>query len=107
MFRQFAIRLLMVGAFCGGLIGLTGPVSGAMIQEQNSKTGDGDTPGFFPGFEGYGRKVTTESGDAQRFFDQGIQLLYGFNHDGISSARWTAELRGYTSRNYRINSAKC
>ena len=36
---------------------------------------------LFPGFSGYGRKVTTNSPEAQRWFDQGIQLLYGFNHD--------------------------
>lgn len=37
--------------------------------------------GLYPGFDGYARKVTTKSADAQRWFDQGIQLLYGYNHD--------------------------
>src|SRR5690606_24281275 len=27
------------------------------------------------------RKVTTKSPEAQRYFDQGLRLLYGFNHD--------------------------
>lgn len=36
---------------------------------------------LYPGFGGYARKVTTRSPEAQRWFDQGIQLLYGFNHD--------------------------
>ncbi|MGD9691353.1 MAG: hypothetical protein AB7G17_00760 [Phycisphaerales bacterium] len=35
----------------------------------------------YDGYEGYQRKVTTDSREAQRFFDQGMQLLYGFNHD--------------------------
>ncbi len=35
----------------------------------------------YEGYEGYQRKVTTNSREAQRFFDQGMQLLYGFNHD--------------------------
>jgi tetratricopeptide (TPR) repeat protein len=35
----------------------------------------------YAGFEGYTRKITTTSPEAQRWFDQGIQLLYGFNHD--------------------------
>lgn len=35
----------------------------------------------YEGFEGYQRTVTTNSREAQRFFDQGMQLLYGFNHD--------------------------
>lgn len=36
---------------------------------------------LYPGYSGYTRTVTTTSRDAQRWFDQGIQLLYGFNHD--------------------------
>jgi tetratricopeptide (TPR) repeat protein len=36
---------------------------------------------MYPGFEGYHRAVSTRSDVAQRWFDQGIQLLYGFNHD--------------------------
>lgn len=36
---------------------------------------------LYPGFAGYDRNVTTGSAEAQRWFDQGIQLLYGFNHD--------------------------
>jgi tetratricopeptide (TPR) repeat protein len=48
---------------------------------------------LYPGFTGYARKVTTESADAQRWFDQGIQLLYGFNHDeAIRSFERAAEL---------------
>jgi tetratricopeptide (TPR) repeat protein len=38
-------------------------------------------PALYPGFTGYQRKVTTDSREAQQWFDQGIQLLYGFNHD--------------------------
>ncbi|MCA9287670.1 MAG: hypothetical protein KDA05_03745, partial [Phycisphaerales bacterium] len=33
------------------------------------------------GFGDYSRRVTTTSREAQRWFDQGMQLLYGFNHD--------------------------
>jgi tetratricopeptide (TPR) repeat protein len=40
-----------------------------------------EAPKLYDGFEGYARKVTTTSAEAQRWFDQGIQLLYGFNHD--------------------------
>ena len=38
-------------------------------------------PAMYEGFTGYARQVTTRSPEAQRWFDQGIQLLYGFNHD--------------------------
>ncbi|MEX0717272.1 MAG: hypothetical protein WD066_11830 [Planctomycetaceae bacterium] len=50
-------------------------------------------PGLYEGFSGYSRQVTTESPEAQRWFDQGIQLLYGFNHDeAIRSFEKAAEI---------------
>ena len=49
-----------------------------------------------PLFEGLGahtRKITTESPDAQRYFDQGLNLLFAFNHDeAIRSFREAARL---------------
>lgn len=36
---------------------------------------------LFEGFGGYERTISTESAEAQAWFDQGMQLLYGFNHD--------------------------
>jgi tetratricopeptide (TPR) repeat protein len=45
---------------------------------QNAAAANGN---IYRGFDGYARKVTTRSAEAQQFFDQGIQLLYGFNHD--------------------------
>ncbi len=48
---------------------------------------------FYPGFTGYSRKITTDSAEAQQWFDQGIQLLYGFNHDeAIRSFEKAAEI---------------
>ena len=52
-----------------------------------------DKDGLYPGFDGYARKVTTESKEAQQWFDQGIQLLYGYNHDeAIRSFEQAAEI---------------
>lgn len=36
---------------------------------------------LYGGFGDYSRSVTTDSRKAQMWFDQGMQLLYGFNHD--------------------------
>jgi tetratricopeptide (TPR) repeat protein len=48
---------------------------------------------LYPGLSGYTRQVTTHSAEAQRWFDQGIQLLYGFNHDeAIRSFEKAAEI---------------
>jgi tetratricopeptide (TPR) repeat protein len=38
-------------------------------------------PGMYEGFGNYQRPIQTESESAQAFFNQGMQLLYGFNHD--------------------------
>jgi tetratricopeptide (TPR) repeat protein len=37
---------------------------------------------FYKGFNGYHRPISTTSQLAQRYFDQGIQMLYGFNNGG-------------------------
>lgn len=48
---------------------------------------------LYDGYGGYHREVTTSSADAQRWFDQGLQLVYGFNHDeAIRSFREAARL---------------
>lgn len=36
---------------------------------------------MYQGFGDYRRAISTESPEAQRWFNQGIQLMYGFNHD--------------------------
>lgn len=36
---------------------------------------------LYEGFGSYERKMTTASAEAQALFNQGMQLLYGFNHD--------------------------
>ncbi len=47
----------------------------------------------YPGYTGYERAITTSSVTAQGWFNQGIQLLYGFNHDeAIRSFEAAAEL---------------
>ncbi|MEM7519030.1 MAG: hypothetical protein AAF368_19165, partial [Planctomycetota bacterium] len=38
-------------------------------------------PGFFAGFDGYSRPIEARSARAEEFFEQGLQLLYGYNHD--------------------------
>src|SRR5579883_1511478 len=43
---------------------------------------------FIDGLGHYHRKVTTTSADAQRYFDQGLAFLYGFNHEAaLASVR--------------------
>ncbi len=36
---------------------------------------------LYEGFGNYEREISTDSTEAQRWFNQGMQLMYGFNHD--------------------------
>src|SRR5215475_7187070 len=48
---------------------------------------------LYDGLGSYSRKVTTKSADAQRYFDQGIGFLQGFNHRAaIRAFQQAAEL---------------
>jgi tetratricopeptide (TPR) repeat protein len=52
-----------------------------------------DSRRLYEGFSGYSRAITCSSPEVQAWFDQGIQLLYGFNHDeAIRSFEKAAEL---------------
>src|SRR6187431_302325 len=37
---------------------------------------------LYDGLGTYSRKITTRNAKAQRYFDQGLALLHGFNHRG-------------------------
>ncbi len=68
-----------------------------LARYENPDSGDGapalaESARFFEGFDNFTREITTDSNEAQRWFDQGIQLLYGFNHDeAIRSFEQAAE----------------
>jgi hypothetical protein len=48
---------------------------------------------LFEGIGSHGRRVTTTSAAAQRYFDQGLSLVFAFNHDeAIRSFREAAEI---------------
>jgi tetratricopeptide (TPR) repeat protein len=51
-----------------------------------------DVP-LYDGLGGFSRPVTTSSPEAQRYFDQGLVLMYAFNHDeALRAFRRAAEL---------------
>jgi tetratricopeptide (TPR) repeat protein len=64
---------LAVGA---GIVSLT------LISCQQTQQVQADPPPiFYEGFGNYTRSITTDSNEAQKWFNQGMQLTYGFNHD--------------------------
>jgi tetratricopeptide (TPR) repeat protein len=46
----------------------------------HAQTGDGGRPVLYDTLGSYSYKITTNSAEAQRWFDQGLRLVYGFNH---------------------------
>ncbi len=94
--RSRSLRMLKVAAI--GLVGVCIIVPGdnAACQDARSESEpqQGTAQGqFYDGLSSYSRSVTCKSPEAQKWFDQGIQLLYGFNHDeAIRSFENAAEL---------------
>ena len=46
---------------------------------------------FFEGLGSHTRKITTDSPEAQKYFDQGLDFLFGFNHSAAIRAFQAAE----------------
>jgi tetratricopeptide (TPR) repeat protein len=71
--RQLILAVLMVTAL------------GIAPSQISAQTDDGPAPGstgakLVPGLATYHFEITTDSPEAQKWFDQGLVLLYGFNH---------------------------
>ncbi len=72
---------------------LTLTLLAALLAAPACRSSSADEARRYPGFGGYHRTITTSSPAAQEWFDQGLQLLYGFNHDeAIRSFREAAKL---------------
>jgi tetratricopeptide (TPR) repeat protein len=89
------------GAFADALAGAAPLAAAALAVALAAGTGCARPPSepaasTVPLFEGTGthvRPVTTTSPEAQRYFDQGLNFLYAFNHDeAIRSFRRAAEI---------------
>lgn len=64
-------------------------LAGACAAPAQNAAGDGAR--LYPGYSGYHRPLSTRDAEARRWFDQGLQLVYGFNHDeAIRSFRESA-----------------
>jgi tetratricopeptide (TPR) repeat protein len=87
MRRHFLICALAIGWTLWGLMASAdGPA--AVNGKANTAAGR-----IYPGFARYTRQVTTVSPEVQKWCDQGMQLLYGFNHDeAIRSFHQAAKL---------------
>lgn len=67
-------------------------IPGAAFGQHDHQSG-GRSPSLMPGLGAHHHKVSTSNMEAQRFFDQGLTLVYAFNHDEAElSFRRAAEL---------------
>ncbi len=72
----YLLGVLAIGTAAG--IGSESRCDAADIPVAKSLT---RTVPFYDGLGSHHRKITTVSPEAQRYFDQGLNLLYAFNHD--------------------------
>jgi tetratricopeptide (TPR) repeat protein len=64
-----------------------------MAQSQHDRGGQPAAAALLPGLGHLHHPIATTSPEAQQFFDQGLTLVYGFNHDeAIKAFRRAAEL---------------
>lgn len=81
-------------------LGMLAALGLGLLMASTGRGVEGDGPGeagegepLFEGVGPYSRPVTTGSTEAQRYFDQGLNLLFAFNHDEAArSFRRAAEL---------------
>lgn len=83
------MRLSLMGI---GLLLYSFPVYTAFAQEHGPSAVHGPAI-LLSGMGSHSFPITTRNSEAQRFFDQGLALLYGFNHDeAVRSFRRAGEL---------------
>src|SRR5262245_40461876 len=60
--------------------------STALCQHDDHKAGQAKPAQIFTGLSDLHHPVSTKNAEAQKFFDQGMALIYGFNHDEAANA---------------------
>ena len=63
---------------------------GPVLTDDKAWYGSGKHEPFLPGLDGLHYPITTKSDSAQRYFDQGLVLAYGFNHAEAARSFWEA-----------------
>ena len=67
--------------------------TGAFAQHEHHSSSDAKPAALLPGLGDVHHPVSTSSREAQQFFNQGLALVYGFNHDeAVRSFKRAAEL---------------
>ena len=76
---QYLMRVLFGASFLSCIA--LGGCSASQSAPEMPAYGAGGSPQVFEGMGPHTRTVTTDSPEAQAYFDQGLNWMYGFNHD--------------------------
>jgi tetratricopeptide (TPR) repeat protein len=79
--QRFHSQTLARFALGAGLLAALAAAPGVLAQHAEHTPLPAAATELHPGLGGYHFPISTASADAQTYFDQGIGLLYGFNHD--------------------------
>jgi tetratricopeptide (TPR) repeat protein len=79
--QRFHSQTLVRFALGAGLLAALAAAPGVLAQHAEHTPLPAAATELHPGLGGYHFPISTASADAQTYFDQGIGLLYGFNHD--------------------------
>jgi len=71
-------RWLIALSLVGGVTLLVAPVASSALSDQSKPAGP---PPLYENLGTLHHPITTDSREAQRYFDQGLRLLYAFNHE--------------------------
>ena len=80
-------RLMILGASMALATACSSPTPAPTPAEQadahgaHASAGQAERTALLGNLGSFGRTIQTSNGEAQRFFDEGLTLLYGFNHD--------------------------
>ena len=74
-------RLRRIAGVVSLVLAVLVPRGHATSPHANHSPPEDARPPVFDGLGTHGHPVTTSSPEAQRYFDQGLRLIYGFNHD--------------------------
>lgn len=95
MSRMQLVGGAIAAALCLGSIGSSGdpapalcasqPAEHVVVPRRTAQWAEGVR--LFGGLGGFHRAVTTNSPEAQAYFDQGMRLLWAFNHDEATAER--------------------
>jgi tetratricopeptide (TPR) repeat protein len=74
-------RLLLPTVAAGGILLLMPPAHAQAPVAPTTANAPAPPEPLFDGIGKYSRKITTTNPDTQRYFDQGLNFLFAFNHD--------------------------